>query len=104
MEHRHGARVKVGLPVLVSVRDRKLGWFTSRDVGNGGISLNGLDGLARNTVVSLSIEVMQNGRVVTQTARAVVIHQKQGRIGLMWASQGISLQKLVPAFREQVAA
>lgn len=104
MEHRLGSRFRVGLPVQIRLGGRSLGWYTSRDISNGGIAINGNTGLARNSVVSLTIEVLKNDTVVTETARAVVVYRKQGLVGLMWITRGISLQRLALPVNASAAA
>ncbi len=104
MEHRRGSRTRVNLPVAIKVGNDDLGWFLSRDIGNGGIALNIDIDLPRNCVAELSIEVRKFNRMVIETARAVVVHRKNGCIGFMWISRGISLQNLLPRSAGSVAA
>lgn len=104
MEHRQGTRISMGLPVAVSVGNTALGWFSTRDVGNGGLAINGDFDLPRNCVVDLVIEVQKTDRVVTERARAVVVHRQGGCTGFMWISRDIALQRLVPETVRRAAA
>ena len=104
MEHRQGTRIRTGMPVSVTVGHSHLGWFTSRDVSNGGIAVTGDIDLPCNCVTQLVIEVRKGNRIVTETARAVVVHRRGGCIGLMWISHGIPLQRLLPDSAHQAAA
>ena len=104
MDHRQGTRFRVSLPVAVTVGNTRLGWFTSRNISTGGIALNGDIDLPRNCVVVLTIEVHKGNHILTETAKAVVVHRKSGGIGLMWISRGISLQRLLTERARLIAA
>jgi len=104
MEHRQGVRFRMSLPVAIKVGRNSLGWFTSRDIGSGGIALNCDIDLPRNCVAELSIEVPKCNRIDIETVRAVMVHQENGCIGFMWISREISLQKLVVQSAGLIAA
>jgi len=104
MEHRQGVRFRMCMPVAMKVGCNHLGWFISRDIGNGGIALNCDIDLPRNCVAELSIEVPKCNCIDIETVRAVVVHQENGCIGFMWISREISLQNLVPQSAGLIAA
>lgn len=92
------------MPVFIRHGDREVGWFTSRDIGNGGIALKGQAGLGRNCIVSISFEVRRHDRIVTETARAIVVYEGRGRTGLMWVSNAVALRRLLSESAEAAAA
>ena len=95
MEHRIGERNKTALTVAVSQGARFLGWCTTRDVCPGGISICGeVADLANSSVVNVALGSAQADSRDTQNFKALVIHQDDGCLGLMWIENPVGLNFL----------
>lgn len=87
MEHRIGKRRPLENDVFLSQCGRKLGRFPARNISLGGLGLKGSDDrLVVNSVVTVGLlsEEDAEGVSTSRKMRAVVVHQNNGTIGLMW--------------------
>lgn len=85
MEHRNGRRRHITLTVSLRQGERFLGQFTTQDFNKGGVALNGtVRELRNNSVVRVAFESQKYGPAFETACKALVIHQDDGRIGLMW--------------------
>jgi hypothetical protein len=85
MEHRIGRRRKLEIEVELMQFGKTFGRFMTRDVSLGGIGLRGdVARLQPNSVVTLCLLPDEADNDETMTMRAMVVHQQDGRIGLMW--------------------
>ena len=90
MEHRIGKRRKLELEVILRQYGRELGRYTTSDISLGGIGLQGVDICLRiNSVITLCLLPDQTGEEETRFLRAMVVHQQNGRLGLMWVDDEI---------------
>lgn len=98
MEHRNGKRIPIYLNVFLHQGGRKLGWYTTRDLGTGGIALRGnIRDLDNNTLVGIEIERGRKHAIGPLHLKGLVVHQDAGSIGFMWANQEEDISRLLEA-------
>ncbi|MEX2470043.1 MAG: PilZ domain-containing protein [Pseudohongiellaceae bacterium] len=97
MEHRNGSRIPAQLNVSVWHGDTHLGWYRTRDLGSGGLAIRGrVPGLSTNLLVRTAIEVLGDGDPKYIELRALVVHQDDQGVGMMWAADTALLEQLAP--------
>ena len=100
MEHRIGKRRKLELEVILRQYGRELGTYTTSDISLGGIGLQGVDiSLRINSVITLCLLPDQTGEEETRFLRAMVVHQQNDRLGLMWIDDEIVFPAELAGFR-----
>lgn len=104
MDHRNGSRNSARLNVSIWQGDTHLGWYRSANLSTGGLAIRGrAPGLATNSLVRAQIEILDDGEPRYVDLQALVVHQDDAMIGLMWATDTAELAKLTPQ-RERRAA
>ena len=104
MEHRHGQRTSIHLPVSLWQGGEHLGWFTTKDMSMGGMSLKGgVKKLADNSIVSVLIEAEHAVFETIESFKALVIHQSENSIGLMLIDHSVNMVRLLPQVMELAA-
>ena len=95
MEHRNGSRKPIGLNVRLHRAGEDVGWYLTKDIGPGGLSVKGkVKGLEKNSLVTVGIERVDKGETKYTTLKAFVIHQSDNSTGLMWAEYDVSLDQV----------
>lgn len=105
MEHRNGERINVVLPASLRQGDNFLGWFTTRNISRTGLALHGTaPGLPNNSIITVTIELKDQGISSVQDYRALVVRQQQDCLGLMWVEDDINLKPLLSANQDVPAS
>jgi hypothetical protein len=88
MEHRNGRRISLDLQVSLAVGSRQIGRYRIRNIGTGGLAVEGAVAcLSADSVVSLSIVIPLEGKQQVHLCKALVIHQHDEFTGFMWIEE-----------------
>ncbi len=97
MEHRNGSRSSICLNVNLCQGSRDMGWHKVKNLGVGGLCLTGrVDDLANNSMVDVLIEQLQGSELKQFSLKALVVHQAENSMGLMWAGYAPGYIGIVP--------
>ena len=97
MEHRNGSRANVTLNANLCQGSRHVGWYRIKNLSSGGVCLTGVaENLANDSMVTVLIEQGRGSNLKKSSLKALVVHQDENSIGLMWAGYEPSYQEIVP--------
>ncbi len=95
MEHRLGCRMTLSLPVEIWRGDKLVGSGVSMNLSHGGACIKGIDsGIRSGDFVSVKV-LARN----VYALKAMVLHQSENEIGVMWASDEQGFHEEMDAMR-----